>query len=81
MADLSPAAQAIMIAATNGNHNCQADPVYRQCIAAALRVVADEVASEKEPLFLALADRMRRDARNQFCAKLRAIAAELEGQQ
>lgn len=34
---LSPAAQAVMIAATNGNTNVVNDPVYRQCIAAALR--------------------------------------------
>jgi hypothetical protein len=34
---LSPAAQAVMIAATNGNTNVINDPVYKQCIAAALR--------------------------------------------
>ena len=42
MADLplSPAAQAIMAAATNGNFNVVNDPVYKQCIAAALRAAA-----------------------------------------
>ena len=43
MGDLSPAAQAVMAAATMGNENCQADPVYRQCIAAALRAAADQM--------------------------------------
>ena len=37
---LSPAAQAVMIAATNGNTNVVNDPVYKQCIAAALRAAA-----------------------------------------
>ena len=40
---LSPAAQAIMVAATNGNFNVVNDPVYKQCIAAALRVAADRL--------------------------------------
>lgn len=40
---LSPAAQAVMMAATNGNINVVNDPVYRQCIAAALRAAADQV--------------------------------------
>jgi hypothetical protein len=42
MTDLSLAAQAIMIAATNGNTNIINDPVYKQCIAAALRAAADQ---------------------------------------
>jgi hypothetical protein len=40
---LSPAAQAIMVAATNGNINVVNDPVYKQCIAAALRAAADQL--------------------------------------
>lgn len=40
---LSPAAAAVMIAATNGNFNVVDDPVYKQCIAAALEAVADQV--------------------------------------
>ena len=40
---LSPAAQAVMIAATNGNFNVVDDPVYKQCIAAALEAAADQV--------------------------------------
>jgi hypothetical protein len=43
MTELSPAAQAIMVAATNGNINVVNDPVYKQCIAAALRAAADQV--------------------------------------
>jgi hypothetical protein len=39
---LSPAAQAVMTAGTMGNPNVINDPVYRQCIAAALRAVADQ---------------------------------------
>ena len=39
---LSPAAQAIMVAATNGNFNVVNDPVYKQCIAAALRAAAND---------------------------------------
>lgn len=40
---LSLAAQAVMVAATMGNPNLINDPVYRQCIAAALRTAADRV--------------------------------------
>jgi len=83
MADLSPAAQAVMVAATMGNENCQADPVYRQCIAAALRVVADEVvpklgrprtADERK-----LYTEGRLDAAIIHRADILSIAAELDG--
>jgi hypothetical protein len=37
---LSPAALAVMTAGTMGNPNVINDPVYRQCIAAALRAAA-----------------------------------------
>jgi len=40
MTNLSPAAQAVMTAGTMGNPNVINDPVYRQCIAAALRAAA-----------------------------------------
>ena len=43
MTDLSPAALAVMTAGTMGNSNVINDPVYRQCIAAALRAAADQV--------------------------------------
>jgi len=43
MTNLSPTAQAVMDAATNGNINVVNDPVYKQCIAAALRAAADQV--------------------------------------
>jgi hypothetical protein len=38
---LSPEAQAVMVAATNGNFNVVNDPVYKQCIAAALRAIVE----------------------------------------
>jgi len=44
MTDLSPTALAVMTAGTMGNPNVINDPVYRQCIAAALRAAADQVA-------------------------------------
>jgi len=43
MTQLSSAAQEIMVAATNGNFNVVNDPVYKQCIAAALRAAADSI--------------------------------------
>lgn len=46
MADLSPAAQAVMDAFTRGNPVLSADAVYREVCAAALRAVADEVTAE-----------------------------------
>ena len=73
MTDLSPAAQAVMIAATNGNFNVANDPVYKQCIAAALRAAADRVV----PVCSTKSDRgiQRMMIRND----LLIIAAELEG--
>ena len=73
---VSPAAQAIMVAATNGNFNVVNDPVYKQCIAAALRAAADQVCPSDavEPRnYSPMAiknDRIRRE--------FLAIAAELE---
>ena len=46
MTDLSPAALAVMTAGTMGNSNVINDPVYRQCIAAALRAAIDQVVPE-----------------------------------
>lgn len=82
MTDLSPAAQAVMIAATNGNTNVVNDPVYKQCIAAALRAAADQVVPE-HPMVVpggrsyesAWSTTVQEDIRK----KLLAIAAELEG--
>ena len=76
---LYPAALAVMTAGTMGNPNVINDPVYRQCIAAALRAAADQVVppavmleyyerSESPVLGKALEIRGR----------LLAIAAELE---
>ena len=53
MTDLSPAAQAIMVAATNGNINVVNDPVYKQCIAAALRAAANHVQYRTDLLAIA----------------------------
>jgi len=82
MTDLSPAAQAVMTAGTMGNPNVINDPVYRQCIAAALRAAADQVISPLPPPcedfdeyaqgFLA--------AHVKYRAELLAIAAELKAQ-
>jgi hypothetical protein len=66
---LSPAAQAIMVAATNGNFNVVNDPVYKQCIAAAMRAAVYQMICYQSKKFLySIADAM----------KLLAIAAELE---
>ena len=76
MTDLSPAAQAVMTAGTMGNPNVINDPVYRQCIAAALRAAADQV----EDLYC---DGDVEDSPGIVFAlrQLMLIAAELEGTQ
>ena len=59
MTELSPTAQAVMIAATNGNFNVVNDPVYKQCIAASLRAAANQLtdASSAHTLY-AIADEL-----------------------
>jgi hypothetical protein len=74
MAELSPAKK-IMVAATNGNFNVVNDPVYKQCIAAALRAAADQVASPIPDDCTADVFNRQLEIRHQ----LLAIAAELEG--
>ena len=78
---LSPTAQAVMIAATNGNTNVINDPVYRQCIAAALCAAADQVVPEPDEAakatFSFAALRHRCQIRDRFLA----IATELENHQ
>jgi len=69
MTDLSPAAQSVMIAGTMGNQNIVNDPVYRQCIAAALRAAADHLRN-------AYANEECIDSADDF---LDGIAAELDG--
>ena len=74
MTELSPAAQAVMTAGTMGNPNVINDPVYRQCIAAALRAAADQVVPNDElaaPVWT---------EREEVRAALLAIATELEAQ-
>ena len=78
MTDLSPAAAAVMIAATNSNFNVVDDPVYKQCIAAALRAAANLVLPEEpEPQWW----QPVRPHFNRQCIRRRflAIVAELEG--
>jgi hypothetical protein len=83
---LSPAAQAIMGAATNGNFNVVNDPVYKQCIAAALRAAADQVVPIKEEpaeppgygIGYEPAEYLQDWTRWHICCQLLAIAAELE---
>jgi len=77
MTNLSPAAQAVMTAGTMGNPNVINDPVYRQCIAAALRAAADQVIPEV-PLALLGSD-YQAIALQEVRAEFIAIAAELEG--
>ena len=76
MTTLSLAAQAVMIAATNGNFNVVDDPVYKQCIAAALRAVADEVLPSPRLPFDSCCEIRSAGER----VELLAIAAELESQ-
>lgn len=81
-ADQVVPSEAVMIAATNGNANVVNDPVYKQCIAAAIRAVADQVVPDK-------GDKWTRDMRGDAWtrweerkltrAELLAIAAELDG--
>lgn len=61
---LSPAAQTVMAAATMGNPNVINDPVYKQCIAAALRAAADQMEHHWDGM--------------ECVDHLQAIAAELE---
>ena len=78
---LSPAAAAVMIAATNGNFNVVDDPVYKQCIAAALRAAADQVVPETPPLsYAGEYESGMWEANNDVRAELLTIAAELEAQ-
>ena len=75
MADLSPAAQAVLYAV-----ECHGKFTYRSLAAAALRAAADQVVPEPDDAaketFSIAALRHRWQIRDQFLA----IAAELEGQ-
>ena len=71
MTDLSPAAKVVMIAATNNNFNVVDDPVYKQCIAAALRAAASKLRE-------AYANEEYVDSPDDW---LDSIAAELENHQ
>ena len=75
MTDLSPAALAVMTAGTMGNPNVINDPVYRQCIAAALRAAADQVVPEDALYARSCCEFIGEECR----AQLLALAAELEG--
>ena len=78
---LGHVAQAVMVASTMGNPNVINDPVYRQCIAAALRAVADQVVPKPPDCGPALHDYNKgaEDRQRLVRFRLLAIAAELEG--
>jgi len=78
MTNLSPAALAVMTAGTMGNPNVINDPVYRQCIAAALRAVADQVVPEEGKECECFTNEAIRLNRMGVRAEFRAIADELE---
>ena len=81
MTTLSLAAQAVMIAATNGNFNVVDDPVYKQCIAAALRAAADQVVPQRrEPMYADSSEESAWSAQQDTREELLSIAAELESQ-
>ena len=81
MTHLSPAAQAVMIAATNGNFNVIDDPVCKQCIAAGLRAAADQVVPlRRKPLYADSWEESAWTAEQDTRADLLAIAAELRAQ-
>ena len=80
MTDLSPAARAVMTAGTMGNPNVINDPVYRQCIAAALRAAADQVVPEEGKECECFTNEAIRLNRMGVRAEFRAIADELEAQ-
>lgn len=78
MTNLSPAAQAVMIAATNGNTNVINDPVYRQRFAATLRAAADQVVPDNEITPWGSTVALSKPAAS-IRASILAIAAELKG--
>lgn len=80
MAELSSHALSVMVAATNGNTNVVNDPVYKQCIAAALRAAVSNVDA---PLSIIHIPEQQQRWYGLGVAnlkrKLLTIAAELEG--
>jgi hypothetical protein len=74
---LSPAARTVMDAATNGNFNVVNDPVYKQCIAAALRAAVKQ--TRKRKVLKTLWVTMVKGPIYCLESDLLAIAAELEG--
>lgn len=70
MNDISKTARAVMLAAANGNLNVVDDPVYKQCIAAAIRTAAEEL---QYTLFLPGNDARVVDSKSLF-----ELASELE---
>jgi hypothetical protein len=82
MTNLSPAALAVMTAGTMGNHNVINDPVYRQCIAAALRAAAEQLGYHTNPGPSSIYNLVYDDSESDYrvdVADLLAIADELEG--
>jgi hypothetical protein len=68
-----------MVAATNGNINVVNDPVYKQCIAAALLAAADQVVPQRrKPLYADSSEESAWSAQQDTREELLAIAAELD---
>ena len=77
MAELSPAALSVMLAATNGNTNVADDPVYKQCIATAIRTAVEKTMRQKTLKTLGVT--MAKSQKYCLVSDLLAIADELEG--
>lgn len=78
MINLSPTAFSVMLAATNGNTNVSEDPVYRQCIAAAIRTAVNK--TMKQRVMKTLGVTVAKSQKYCLVSDLLAIADELEGQ-
>jgi hypothetical protein len=78
MTDLSPAALSVMFAATNGNTNVAEDPVYKQCVAAAIRTAVNKTMKQK--VMKTLGVTVAKSQKYCLVSDLLAIADELEGQ-
>lgn len=77
MAELSPAALSVMLAATNGNTLVAEDPVYKQCIATAIRTAVYKTMKQKTLKTLGV--NMAKSQKYCLVSDLLAIADELEG--
>lgn len=79
MTDLSPAALSVMLAATNGNAIVAEDPVYKQCIATAIRTAVNKTMKQKT--LKAFGVTMARSQKYCLVSDLLTIADELNPKQ